>query len=578
MKISELNNYLTGYIANNDIKSLLINGKWGIGKTYTITQFLKNIKSNKDVTANYYSLFGCTDIDTLHQQLYAKFHPHKVRGLKALSYVPLALNLTATVGFETGIDSAKIASDISASQINKSIKVNEKTCLVIFDDLERIANNSTIRMEELLGYFNRLRSENIKIIVLCNEEEIKGENKNTFNTFKEKVFDRSINIEECDNAVIQEFFGDNYKFLKNETLDLIDNNLRTAYKISIFVNEASEFLKSNNIKVDTEDLLLVCASIVAEFFSKIPSEKYKEKLNEDLKNNDSYFSVHAHMELEKQLSDEFIVTAISRYIAEYSIFLDGKIINSLYRLFVYLDSNSIDKKVVNNNKFNEDKIFYLSDENKVKYIENKIKLLNDKNLQISDAEIIKEIISWLECCTWYFTDEILTNVINRILELSENKTNKNIINAFLNHEYLIDNKNTTINQFYNLFKTKNRQRLENWCIDYFKNTVANLNNFSNQLARIERVLEQNNLNVPKALADLIVKNNFYIPDLSKDINYNLWDFCHSMCYFVVNKMPDQKEVLRNYLLSLKENNKDSKCLSERVQSLIKYKIDGKRND
>lgn len=93
-------------------------------------------------------------------------------------------------------------------------------------------------MEEILGYFNRLRSENIKIIVLCNEEEIKGENKNTFNTFKEKVFDRSINIEECDTAVIQEFFGDNYKFLKDETLDLIDNNLRTAYKISIFFNEA----------------------------------------------------------------------------------------------------------------------------------------------------------------------------------------------------------------------------------------------------------------------------------------------------------------------------------------------------
>ena len=161
------------------------------------------------------------------------------------------------------------------------------------------------------------------------------------------------------------------------------------------------------------------------------------------------------MELEKQLSDEFIVTAISRYIAEYSIFLDSKIINSLYRLFVYLDSNPINKKVVNNNKFNEDKIFYLSDENKVKYIENKIKLLNDKNLQIPDAEIIREIISWLECCPWYFTNEILTNVINRILELSENKTNKNIINAFLNHEYLIDNKNTTINQFYNLFKAKN---------------------------------------------------------------------------------------------------------------------------
>lgn len=578
MKISELNNYLAGYIANNEIKSLLINGKWGIGKTYTITQFLKSIGSNKNIKAHYCSLFGCPDIDTLHQQLYAKFHPHKVRGLKALSYVPLALNLTTTFGFETGIDSAKIASDITENQINKSIKVNEKTCLVIFDDLERIAINSSIKMEELLGYFNRLRSENIKIIVLCNENEIKGTNSKTFNSFKEKVFDRSINIEECDNAVIQEFFGDNYKFLKNETLDLIDNNLRTAYKISVFFNEAREFLKTNNIKVDTEDLLFICANIVAEFFSKILSEKYKEKLNEDLKNEDAYFKVHASLELEKQLSDEFIVTAISKNIAEYSISIDSKIINSLYRLFVYLDSSPIDKKVANKNKFNENKIFYLSDENKVKYIENKVKLLNYKSLQIPNAEIINELISWLEYCPWYFTDEILINIINRILELSETKINKNIVDDFFNHEYFVDNKNTSINQFYNLFKTKNKQRIENWCIEYFKNTVANLNNFSNQLARLQHVLEQNNMIIPKALADSIVSNNFFIPDLSKDINHNIWDFCHSMCYFVVNKMPDQKEVLRNYLLSLKEKNKNSKCLAERVQSLITYKIDGKRND
>ena len=153
----------------------------------------------------------------MHQQLYVKFHPHKVRVLKALSYVPLAINLTATLGFETGIDSAKIADDISANQVNKSIKVKEKLCLVIFDDLERVANNSSIKIEELLGYFNRLRSENIKIIVLCNETEIMNANLEIFNKFKEKVFDRSINIEECDNAVIQEFFGDNYKFLKKRS-------------------------------------------------------------------------------------------------------------------------------------------------------------------------------------------------------------------------------------------------------------------------------------------------------------------------------------------------------------------------
>ncbi len=43
-------------------------------------------------------------------------------------------------------------------------------------------------------------------------------------------------------------------------------------------------------------------------------------------------------------------------------------------------------------------------------------------------------------------------------------------------------------------------------------------------------------------------------------------------------MPAQKEGLRNYLLSLKESNKNSKCLAERVQALIDYAIDNIRKD
>lgn len=566
MKITELNNYLAEYVANDSLKSLLINGDWGIGKTYNITQFLNNIKTNKDIKAHYCSLFGCHNIDTLHQQLYAKFHPHKINGVKALSYVPLALNLTTSVGFGTGIDTAKLANDITENQINKSIKVKEKTCLVIFDDLERIANDSSLKMEELLGYFNRLRLENIKIIVLCNETGISEENLEIFKKFKEKVFDRSINIEECDNAVIEEFFGDNYKFLKNEALDLINNNLRTAYKISIFFHEASEFLKDNNIEVDTDDLLFICANIVSEFFTNAMSEKYKVELDERIKDGDDYISTCARLELEKQLSDEFKVTAISRNVAKYSVSVDSKIINSLYRLFVYLDKRPADRDNINN-KFYEDKVFYLSDENRTQYIEDKIKLLNDCSIQIPTDEIVKEIVSWLRYCPWYFTDESLNDIINRILKLSTDKANKDIIESCFDYKYIIEKENAVIKAFYDLLEIKNKQKLENRCIEYFKSMIDNLDNYSGQFVQLQHFLGQNKIDVPNELIGSIVKNNFYIPDLSKDINFSLWEFCHSMCRFVVEHIPDKKEQLRNYLLSLKEN-KNSKCLSERVQSLI----------
>lgn len=101
---------------------------------------------------------------------------------------------------------------------------------------------------------------------------------------------------------------------------------------------------------------------------------------------------------------------------------------------------------------------------------------------------------------------------------------------------------------------------------------ANINNYSGQLSRLQLFLQQNQLSVPNGLVDIIIHNNFYIPDLSQDINENLWDFCHSMCRFVVDKMPKNKEHLKNYLLTLKDNN-ESKCLCERVQALVDYSID-----
>lgn len=281
---------------------------------------------------------------------------------------------------------------------------------------------------------------------------------------------------------------------------------------------------------------------------------------------------NAGLELEKHNTDEFKITAICRNITKDSISVDSSIINSLYRLFVYLDKSLVNKEKANSNKFNEDKTFFLSDENKVKYIEDKIKILNDSSNKVSDYEIIKEIESWLRYCPSYFTTDNLNNLINIILELSETKTNKNIIAAFLNHEYVIEKKNGIILNFFKLLKSRNKEKQETWCIEYFKTIVDNLNNYSGQLSRLQLFLQQNQLSVPNGLVDIIIHNNFYIPDLSQDINENLWDFCHSMCRFVVDKMPKNKEHLKNYLLTLKDNN-ESKCLCERVQALVDYSID-----
>lgn len=158
------------------------------------------------------------------------------------------------------------------------------------------------------------------------------------------------------------------------------------------------------------------------------------------------------------------------------------------------------------------------------------------------------------------------------MKLSTDKANKDIIETCFDYKYIIEKENAVIKAFYDLLEIKNKQKLENRCIEYFKSIIDNLDNYSGQLVQLQHFLGQNQIDVPNELIDSIVKNNFYIPDLSKDINFGLWEFCHSMCRFVVEHIPDKKEQLRNYLLSLKDNN-NSKCLSDRVQSLIDYSID-----
>ena len=78
MTTNDIGKIIKKFIESKE-SAIIIDGNWGIGKTCSIDNFLKYEKDKDtafdDCVFHYISLFGFKDIDTLHKELYKKFHP-----------------------------------------------------------------------------------------------------------------------------------------------------------------------------------------------------------------------------------------------------------------------------------------------------------------------------------------------------------------------------------------------------------------------------------------------------------------------------------------------------------------------
>ena len=171
-------------------------------------------------------MFGFQDIDILHKELYRKFHPLRARTAKALSYISLAEPIKAC-GMILNVD--KIKGDVVENQINRPLRKDYCINVIIFDDLERVAAQKD-GFIELMGYFNRLIKEGIKIICICNSNEIETEKRGVFDNFKEKIFDRTYTINEENIEVIKKIFNETYDLLDSESISFFEKNLRLVNK------------------------------------------------------------------------------------------------------------------------------------------------------------------------------------------------------------------------------------------------------------------------------------------------------------------------------------------------------------
>ena len=195
LKIQELTTAVIDYLNGNDTEyAIMIDGKWGCGKTYFWNNnIVPEIK--KDSIKNIYiSLYGVKTTDEIEQKLLyqllnlsANYNIKKSDTSSILAELPKYLdaisekldfgksNFKPIAGLFTGITSQFI--------LQQTLFNNNKKYVICFDDLERLSPD--INIVKVLGYINRfVEHHQIKTVLICHENQIKSPE---YETWKEKL-------------------------------------------------------------------------------------------------------------------------------------------------------------------------------------------------------------------------------------------------------------------------------------------------------------------------------------------------------------------------------------------------------
>lgn len=226
--------------------ALLINGKWGSGKTFFWKNRLNTIVDKAGLKTMYVSLNGINTIDKLEQQLFIQLLPKLGQNqsdiVKNLTTVSKNLaNAASKFFFKSDLTDIAKGTSVKAFNFNKY-------CICL-DDLERCK----IPIDELFGYLSEfVEHKQLKCIILADEPKVKEHEINAkllngYDAIKEKIIGRILNYEPELEVVIPELikgFANQkpiFKFLKSNE----------AFIVSFFEEQKVENLRIVNFYLET---------------------------------------------------------------------------------------------------------------------------------------------------------------------------------------------------------------------------------------------------------------------------------------------------------------------------------------
>lgn len=235
--------YLHYYLnlAHSPHFAVLINGPWGIGKTYLIKSYINQVFGEAKRRCVYISLSGLTSRENIDREILSELYP-VLKG-RASKFSALFLSILSVL-------------------MRWSVKVNydyfrkeDKNSVYIFDDLERCG----FSIVDALSYINEyVEHSGCKVIIISNESDIDCDSK--YKISKEKVIGQTLTFSPT--------FNDAFAFFITE---LRDSDLISDLKLNMgLINDLYLQSKIHNLRS------LRGAFLTLERIYSIIPEKYKK--------------------------------------------------------------------------------------------------------------------------------------------------------------------------------------------------------------------------------------------------------------------------------------------------------------
>ncbi|MHB8115493.1 MAG: P-loop NTPase fold protein [Acidithiobacillus ferrivorans] len=148
--------------------SIMITGEWGSGKTHYAKNEIRDIVTRSGMKFGYVSLYGIDDPKDIDGRVFNSVFPFRETN---------TYKLTKAVA-EILLKRENI--DVAVQQLNVSLE----NIVIVFDDFERINTDIT----GIFGVINNYSEhKHTKVILICDESKIKSEQRDQYETTKEKV-------------------------------------------------------------------------------------------------------------------------------------------------------------------------------------------------------------------------------------------------------------------------------------------------------------------------------------------------------------------------------------------------------
>lgn len=307
--------YVEKIIRNIDkqsYKCILVDGAWGIGKSYVVE---KALEDKKDRTCMV-SLFGMEDVQQIYHEILYQLLLHTSNGGKIVEFLKDSFRILGNFD-----DRAKSVSTILESHFSEEDMVNSITRkfdeghIVVIDDLERC--KESIELRDFFGVVEKLKSNNhIQVVLIANSEEITD--KKDFEKYREKVIDRTFTITENSKSAnwsklgIQGDFAD--ELCKNHPI----KNLRTLQKAQDFYNDVKQYAKSIHDEMFMNEVRLICFAIVIEdtdklYYKPLTEEETKSEFDKTVRTLQNYFESRVKQYLLGIKSSDALINELYSY-------------------------------------------------------------------------------------------------------------------------------------------------------------------------------------------------------------------------------------------------------------------------